>query len=249
MKTSNSNMKGPTVLDRVRVVLTRTSHPGNIGGAARAMKTMGLSQLVLVAPQTFPSEVATARASGATDVLDTARVVDSLEEALEGTVFAAAMTARRRELSLPMQWSRDAAAEVGRYAHRGDVALVFGNETSGLSNDELALCHLPVMIPTNPEYSSLNLASAVQILCYEMRMVLSDVAEAPEGLGQPASFDEVEGFYGHLEDAMVRSGFHDPANPRKLMTRIRRMFGRIRLEREEVGILRGILSALDRKVD
>lgn len=242
-------MKGPTVLDRVRVVLTRTSHPGNIGGAARAMKTMGLSQLVLVSPHAFPSEVATARASGATDVLENARVVDTLEEALEDTVFAAAMTARRRELSLPMQWSREAAVEVGQYAQHGDVALVFGNETSGLSNEELALCHLPVMIPTNPEYSSLNLASAVQILCYEMRMALSERSEAPDGSGQPASFDDVEGFYGHLEAAMVRSGFHDPANPRKLMTRIRRLFGRIRLEREEVGILRGILSALDKKVD
>lgn len=242
-------MKGPSVLDRVRVVLTRTSHPGNIGGAARAMKTMGLSQLVLVSPQSFPSDVATARASGATDVLEQARVVDSLEEALHGTVFAAAMTARRRELSLPMQWSRDAAVDIGRYASQGDVALVFGNETSGLSNEELELCHLPVMIPTNPEYSSLNLASAVQILCYEMRMVMSAGNVAPAGLGQPASFDEVEGFYGHLETAMVRSGFHDPANPRKLMTRIRRLFGRIRLEREEVGILRGILSALDKKVD
>jgi len=242
-------MKGTSVLDRVRVVLTRTSHPGNIGGAARAMKTMGLSQLVLVAPQNFPSEVATARASGATDLLESARVVETLEAALEGTVFAAAMTARRRELSLPMQWSRDAAGELARYAGQGDVALVFGNETSGLSNEELALCHLPVMIPTNPEYSSLNLASAVQILCYEMRLRLTDRAEAPDGLGRPASFEEVEGFYGHLERAMVRSGFHDPANPRKLMTRIRRLFGRIRLEREEVGILRGILSALDNKVD
>ncbi|QID18058.1 RNA methyltransferase [Nitrogeniibacter mangrovi] len=242
-------MKAPSLLGRVRVVLSRTSHPGNIGGAARAMKTMGLGQLVLVAPHEFPSEIATARASGATDVLASARVVDTLEVALEGTVFAAAMTARRRELSLPMQWSREAADTVAGYAAQGDVALVFGNETSGLSNEELALCQLPVMIPTNPDYSSLNLAAAVQILCYEMRLRLSASAPAPDGLAAPASFEEVEGFYGHLESAMIRSGFHDPSNPRRLMARIRRLFGRIRLEREEVGILRGILSALDRKVD
>jgi tRNA/rRNA methyltransferase len=242
-------MKAPSLLDRVRVVLTRTSHPGNIGGAARAMKTMGLSRLVLVSPQEFPSEVASARASGATDVLDNARVVDSLEAALEGTIFAAAMTARRRELSLPMAWSRDAVDQVAAYAANGDVALVFGNETSGLSNEELALCQLPVMIPTNPDYSSLNLAAAVQILCYEMRLRMDAPGTAPDGLAEAASFDEVEGFYGHLEGAMIRAGFHDPANPRRLMPRIRRLFGRIRLEREEVGILRGILSALDKKVE
>ena len=242
-------MNEASLLDRVRVVLTRTSHPGNIGGAARAMKTMGLSRLVLVNPQVFPSDIATARASGATDVLDNAQVVGSLEEALSGTVFSAAMTARRRELSLPMQWSREAASTVAGYAGQGDVALVFGNETSGKSNEELALCHLPVMIPANAEYSSLNLAAAVQILCYEMRMACQARPEAPDGAGVPASFDEVEGFYGHLERAMVDSGFHDPANPRKLMQRLRRLYGRVRLEKEEVGILRGILSALQRKVD
>jgi tRNA/rRNA methyltransferase len=242
-------MKAPSLLDRVRVVLTRTSHPGNIGGAARAMKTMGLSRLVLVAPQVFPSEVATARASGATDVLDNARVVETLEDALEGTIFSAAMTARRRELSLPMQWSREAASEIAGYAAQGDVALVFGNETSGLSNEELALCHLPVMIPTNPDYSSLNLAAAVQILSYELRLCMTERGAAPDGLAEAASFEDVEGFYGHLERAMIQAGFHDPENPRRLMPRIRRLFGRIRLEREEVGILRGILSALAKKVD
>ncbi|MBT0960132.1 RNA methyltransferase [Denitromonas iodatirespirans] len=242
-------MNEASLLDRVRVVLTRTSHPGNIGGAARAMKTMGLSRLVLVNPQVFPSDVATARASGATDVLDHAQVVGSLEAALSGTVFSAAMTARRRELSLPMQWSREAAVTVSGYAAQGDVALVFGNETSGMTNEELALCHLPVMIPTNAEYSSLNLAAAVQILSYEMRMACSELPVAPDGAGAPAGFDEIEGFYGHLEQAMIDSGFHDPANPRKLMPRLRRLFGRVRLEKEEVGILRGILSALQRKVD
>lgn len=242
-------MNEASLLDRVRIVLTRTSHPGNIGGAARAMKTMGLSRLVLVSPHVFPSEIATARASGANDVLDNAQVVGTLEEALSGTVFSAAMTARRRELSLPMQWSREAVSTVTGYAAQGDVALVFGNESSGMTNEELALCHLPVMIPANAEYSSLNLAAAVQILCYEMRMACLARPEAPAGAGVSAAFDEVEGFYGHLERAMIDSGFHDPANPRKLMPRLRRLFGRVRLEKEEVGILRGILSALQRKVD
>ena len=242
-------MNEASLLDRVRIVLTRTSHPGNIGGAARAMKTMGLSRLVLVAPQTFPSDIATARASGAADVLERAVVVDSLEAALHGTIFSAAMTARRRLLALPMQWSQDGANEVAAHAAQGDVALVFGNETSGLSNEELSLCHLPVMIPTAPEYSSLNLAAAVQILCYEMRMASARPAAMAEPPARLASFEEVEGFYGHLEQAMTQSGFHDPDNPRRLMARVRRLFGRVRLEKEEVGILRGILSALLRKVD
>ena len=242
-------MNEASLLDRVSVVLTRTSHPGNIGGAARAMKTMGLSRLVLVSPQTFPSEIASARASGAADVLENAVVVDSLEAALRGTVFSAAMTARRRLLALPMQWSHEGASEVAAYAAQGDVALVFGNETSGLSNEELALCQLPVMIPTDAEYSSLNLASAVQILCYEMRLAVARPAAMAAPPARLASFDDVEGFYGHLERAMTQAGFHDPANPRRLMARVRRLFGRVRLEKEEVGILRGILSALSRKVD
>lgn len=242
-------MNEASLLDRVRVVLARTSHPGNIGGAARAMKTMGLSRLVLVAPHTFPSDVATARASGAADVLENAVVVDSLEAALSGTVFSAAMTARRRLLALPMQWSHEGASEVATHAAQGDVALVFGNETSGLSNEELALCHLPVMIPTAADYSSLNLASAVQILCYELRLAMATPTSMEAMPARLASFDEVEGFYGHLERVMTQSGFHDPDNPRRLMARLRRLFGRVRLEKEEVGILRGILSALSRKVD
>ncbi|MCB1886986.1 MAG: RNA methyltransferase [Rhodocyclaceae bacterium] len=237
---------GPT-LDHVRIVLSRTSHPGNIGAAARAMKTMGLHRLVLVCPESFPDPIAEARASGATDVLEQARVVDSLEEALEGTVFAAAMTARRRELATPARWAREAADEVVALAHDADVALVFGNETSGLSNEELGLCHMPVMVPANPDYSSLNLGAAVQLMCYELRVAAIDPGAAPFLSGQPASFEDVEGFYGHLQRLMVEREFLDPDNPRKLMARVRRLFGRIRLEREEVGILRGLLSALEKK--
>ena len=240
-------MNSVETLDRIRIVLSHTSHPGNIGAAARAMKTMGLSRLVLVAPHAFPDPVAAARASGASDILDAAVVVGSLAEALQGTVLAAALTARRRELAAAMSWARDAAREIVQVAGSGEVAVVFGNETSGLSNEDVRMCQVPVMVPTNPAYSSLNLGAAVQLVCYELRMASLDPGQAPFLSGDAASFEEVEGLYGHLERAMVSSGFFDPANPKRLWPRIRRLFGRIRLEREGVGILRGLLSALEKK--
>jgi tRNA/rRNA methyltransferase len=236
-------------LDRVRVVLMRTTHPGNIGAAARAMKTMGLSRLYLVEPVSFPDPVADARASGATDVLEHARVVTSLPEALQGTVFSAAVTARRREWSVPVKYAREAAAELAGYAQQGEVALVFGTEASGLTNDEVALCSMPVSIPANPGFSSLNLGSAVQLLCYELRVAALEPVVPLETPLDLATFDEVEGFHRHLEQAMTASGFYDPANPKRLLPRVRRLFGRIRLEREEVNILRGILSTMQRKPD
>ncbi|MBI1905041.1 MAG: RNA methyltransferase [Rhodocyclales bacterium] len=236
-------------LDRIRVVLMRTTHPGNIGAAARAMKTMGLSRLYLVEPVSFPDPVADARASGATDVLENARVVSSLPEALQGTVFSAAVTARRREWSVPVKYAREAAAELTGYARQDEVALVFGTEASGLTNDEVALCSMPVSIPANPAFSSLNLGSAVQLLCYELRVAALEPVVSPEASPDLATFDEVEGFHRHLEQAMTASGFYDPANPKRLLPRVRRLFGRIRLEREEVNILRGILSTMQRKPD
>lgn len=246
-KSKNFNMNGLAALDRIRIVLSHPSHPGNIGGTARAMKTMGLSRLVLVNPAAFPDPVAQARASGAGDLLAAAQVVDSLQAALSGTVFVAALTARRRELTLPVADARAAAAQVAEWTGRGDVALVFGNETSGLSNEELALCNLPVTIPTNPAFSSLNLAAAVQIVCYELRLALGAALPPAEVDTVPATFDEVEGFHAHLERVMTEVEFFDPANPRRLLPRLRRLFGRARLEREEVAILRGILTAVERK--
>jgi tRNA/rRNA methyltransferase len=240
-------MNGLAALDRIRIVLSRPSHPGNIGGAARAMKTMGLSRLVLVRPASFPDPVALARASGAGDVLDAAQVVDSLQEALEGTTFSAALTARRRELALPRQDARSAARTVLEHAAAGDVALVFGNESSGLSNEDLALCRLPVSIPTNPQFSSLNLAAAVQILCYELSLQAGAELGADTVPPEAAPFEDVERFYAHIERTMIGLDFLDPANPRRLMPRIRRLFGRIGLEREEIQILRGLLTAIDEK--
>lgn len=241
-------------LGRVRVVLSRTSHPGNIGGAARAMKTMGLGRLVLVSPRCFPHDDAIARATGAEDLLVNASVVESLAQALEGCVLVAAVTARRRELSTPARWASEGARELIAATAQGDVALVFGNETSGLSNDEVSLAHMPVMIPANPRFSSLNLASAVQILSYELRLAAADIGAPPPvaGEGMPAPHEEVERLVAHFERASIASGFLDPAVPKRLIPRLRRLFARARIEREEVAILRGMLSAFEQppgKVD
>jgi tRNA/rRNA methyltransferase len=236
-------------LSRIRVVLSRTSHPGNIGAAARAMKTMGLSRLVLVAPRYFPDPQAEAMSAGATDVLESARVCATLEEALAGTVFATAMTARRRELATEPLWVREAMAEVAAQLARdasGEVAIVFGNETSGLSNEELALCPRWAMIPCNPDWASLNLAAAVQVACYELRLAKVGAGDTPvvADAGARATFDEVEGLIGHLESAALASGFLDPASPKRLMHRLRRLFGRAGIEKVEVNILRGLIASL-----
>jgi tRNA/rRNA methyltransferase len=236
-------MADPFSLNRFRVVLSRPSIAGNIGAAARAMKTMGLSRLYLVNPRDFPHPDAESRASGATDVLAGAVVCDSLTDALHGVTVAAALTARRRELALPMQWAREAAGSLAQASLQGEVALVFGNETYGLSNEELALCQLPVMIPANAEYSSLNLGSAVQVMCYELRVATQALGCAPMSEGPLATVDEVEQMIGHFQKAMTDSGFFNPDNPKRLMPRLRRMFGRIRLERDEVNILRGMLAS------
>lgn len=230
---------------RVRVVLTRTSHPGNIGAAARAMKTMGFTRLVLVNPKIFPDPQAEAMASGANDVLAAARVVASLSEALHGSVLALAMTARRRDLATEPLWARGGAAEIaGVAAGGGEVALVFGNETSGLSNEELALCARWAMIPANADYSSLNLAAAVQVMCYELRLALAAALPAPSfQASEPATHDAVEGLLAQLEGAAVDSGFLDPESPGRLMLRLRRLFARAGLEKEEVNILRGLLAS------
>jgi tRNA/rRNA methyltransferase len=235
----------PESLRRIRIVLSHTSHPGNIGAAARAMKTMGFSRLVLVNPKIFPDAQAEAMASGAGDVLASAQIVGSLAEALQGTVLALAMTARRRDLATGPFWAREGAAELAAVAAQGEVALVFGNETSGLSNDELAMCARWAMIPANPEYTSLNLAAAVQLMCYELRLALIAVPPAPSfhESGTPATHEEVEGLMTHLESVAVDSGFLDPDNPRRLMLRLRRLFGRAGLEKEEVNILRGLIAS------
>ncbi|UOD28132.1 RNA methyltransferase [Massilia violaceinigra] len=234
-----------SVFKRLRFVLVETSRAGNIGAAARAIKTMGFSDLVLVNPR-FPDALqdpeAVAFASGAQDVLQGARIVGSIGEALDGCNFAAAVSARLREFSPPV-WTPRAFA--GHVAGQGDLsaALIFGNERFGLPNQIVEQCNVLINIPANPDYSSLNLAQAAQVLAYECRVAGDTEAPAPSAIGfhgDSASLDQVEGMYAHLEQALVAIDFLDADNPKKLMPRLKRLFARTQLETEEVNILRGI---------
>ena len=241
-------MSDVAVLERVRVVLSHTSHPGNIGAAARAMRTMGLSHLYLVKPKHFPHVDARALAAGALDILNAAVVCETLEEALSGTVLAVAATARNRDLSHEVVDCRTASLRLVSETRRGDVALVFGTERTGLTVAEVGKCGLIATIPSNATYSSLNVAQAVQVFAYELRIA----SETPdnESAVEPvnlATHEEVEHFYEHLERTLYSTGFLNPAQPGRLMQRMRRLFARSRLEKEEVNILRGILSAMQDK--
>jgi tRNA/rRNA methyltransferase len=229
----------------MRIVLVRTTHPGNIGSAARAMHAMGLSQLVLVAPTRFPDPAADARATGATAVLAGARVVTTLADALSGCVWAAGLSARPRAFAGRVQSIRDAARVAVDQAGRGDIALVFGTEMSGLSNDEIGRCTIAATIPSNPEFSSLNVAAAVQVAAYELRLAAGAqrVWSAPRFAS--ATPDEIEALYAHATQTLMAMRFLDPARPKRLLPRLRRLFGRAGLEREEVNILRGILARID----
>jgi tRNA/rRNA methyltransferase len=241
----NQPQTSTSLFNRLRFVLVDTSHPGNIGAVARAMKTMGFSQLVLVNPR-FPDALeqadAIAFASGAQDILATAKIVGSIEEALDGCNFAAALSARLREYSPPVIAPRPLAAQLA--AEPGlNAALVFGSERYGLPNGIVEKCNVLINIPANPDYSSLNLAQAVQLLAYEAR--LADVGDTvlPTAIGfqgATASIAQIEGMYTHLEQALVAIDFLNPDNPKKLMPRIKRLFARTQLETEEVNILRGI---------
>jgi len=232
----------------IRIVLVNTTHPGNIGAAARAMKNMCLGRLYLVEPQGFPCAEATARASGADDVLANAVVCESLEQALDGCHFVVGASARSRRISWPVENPRQMAARVMQESQQGDVALVFGREHSGLTNEELEKCHYLVHIPTNPDYSSLNLAAAVQVLCYELMLFSPDENSQLEDEARDlASADEMESFFEHLEQTLVELEFLDANHPRKLMRRLRRFFNRARPDKTEMNILRGVLSAAQGK--
>ncbi|MBA3507181.1 MAG: RNA methyltransferase [Betaproteobacteria bacterium] len=234
-----------SALDRVRIVLVRTTHSGNIGAAARAMLTMGVSQLVLVGPRSLPDPEAVARATGATRLLDEARVVETLDEALAGCVLTIGFSARPREFAGRVLAVRDAALAAIQATARGDVALVFGTEMSGLSNAELARCAAVATIPANPDYASLNLAAAVQVATYELRVAAGagHVWAAPRFAR--ATQDDVESLYAHATRTLVAMKFLNPRMPKRLLPRLRRLFARAGLEREEVNILRGILARID----
>ena len=231
----------------IRIVLVGTTHPGNIGAVARAMKNMGLSDLRLVNPKYFPHEEATARASGASDILERAVVSETLADAIAGCVYVAGASARSRSINWPSMGPRDCAERMIRESTQGDVACVFGPEKSGLNNDDLDLCHTLLTIPTDPGFSSLNLGMAVQVVTYELRVAgMLDEGPVFEADAPPATSGEMEHFYEHLENVLRDVRFLDPDNPRHLMRRLRRLFIRARPDQNEVNILRGILTAIDR---
>lgn len=235
-------------LNNIRIVLVETSHPGNIGAAARAAKTMGINDLHLVSSRLFPHADATAFASGAVDVLEQAQLHDSLAEAVADCRLVVGTTARRRTVNAPILAPDEAARNLQKTAMEQPVALVFGRERTGLTNAELDLCQQLIEIPANPDYSSLNLAAAVQVLSYECRRAaLREEGKSVDGGEQrdpPASAEQLEGLYGHLEEVLIGTGFLDADNPRYLMRRLRRLFGRAGLDERELNILRGILTSV-----
>lgn len=237
-------------VENIRVVMVETTHPGNIGAAARAMKTMGYYNLYLVKPKIYPNAEATARAAGADDILAKAVICDSLEQALHGCVTVVASTARPRTISHPVFTPREYASKLSEMVKYGPVALVFGRESSGLSNEELELCNVILQIPTNPDFSSLNVASAVQILCYEFIQILQsgNTEKTNEEKVKLATTNEMNYFYDHLEKSMIDVGFLNPEQPRKLMRRLKSLFNRANLDENEMSILRGFLAAVQEAV-
>jgi TrmH family RNA methyltransferase len=241
-----------TDLDPIRIVLVGTQHPGNIGSAARAMKTMGLSNLVLVAPMRFPDPEANTLAAGAEDIVINARVVASLDEALQGCRFALGTSARDRAISLPEFTPREAASALtARTAAGEQVRLLFGRERTGLENEELMRCHGRVFIPCNPEYASLNLASAVQVLSYEIRLCRLASGELPARASAApetplASIDQLERLFAHLNEFMDDIDYHKGRPPEMINQRLRRLFLRAQMDEREIKIIRGLLSDAQR---
>lgn len=242
-----------SLLERVRVVLIETTQPGNIGSSARAMKTMGLDRLHLVAPRLFPHEEATALAAGATDVLDRARRHEDLDAAIADCQLLIGASARRRGVALPELSPREAAERLLAAARDGaEVGLVFGTERTGLSNEELQRCHACVRIPANPDYSSLNLSQAVQVLSYELRMTAlgdGDLTDPDPEAGpreRPANSAEMEGFFRHLDEALHAIDFHKGKDGTTVTRRLRRLFLRAAMSEREVAILHGLLADAER---
>ena len=242
------------LMANARIVLVNTSHPGNIGGVARAMKNMGIHNLVLVDPQEFPSGKADARSAGAKDVLANARVVNTLAQAIKGCGLVVGTSARSRNIPWPLLDPRQTAAQALSELPKHEVAFVFGREDRGLTNDELQLCNCHVNIPSHEDFSSLNLAAAVQVITYELRMALLavDKGEGPTPIWgtewdeELATNDQMEKLFEHMQETLVEVEFLDPENPRQLMARLRRLYVRVRMDRIEHNIMRGILTAIQR---
>lgn len=239
-----------SVLSNIRIILVETSHPGNIGAAARAMKNMGLSQLYLVNPKMFPHVEATARAAGSDDILAKAIVVEVLQEALVDCTLVVGSSARLRTLPVEVLTPRACAERIVREAQTKQVALLFGRESNGLSNEELQLCHCHMHVPTVKEFSSLNVASTVLLMAYEIKMIATvETENTKRQYVELATADEMMGFYRHLKKSLVKLEFLNPRSPKRLMFRLQRLFNRARVERTELNILRGILSAIDEKIE
>ena len=238
--------------DRIRIVLIETSHPGNIGAVARAMKNMGLTRLYLVSPEQFPDPQATWRAVSAADVLESAQVVATLDEAIGDCSFVVGASAKDRRIPWPVLDARRAAGEIGAASEQGEVAMLFGREDNGLANEELMRCNLHLAIPTSDAYSSLNLAMAVQVVSYELHMLAAaDKLPAEpdrEWDAAPATQENMERFFVHLEQTLSEIGFLNPAAPRQLMPRLRRLYSRIRLDEMELNILRGMLTETQKRI-
>lgn len=240
-------------LKNIRIVLIDTSHPGNIGAAARAMKNMGLDKLYLVAPQKYPHEQAVWRASSAVDVLDKAVVCESLDEAIDGCQLVLGTSARDRSMPWPVMDPRQSAETVMSEPETHQVAILFGREDRGMTNEELQRCHFHLQVPANPEYTSLNLGTAVQVVCYELRMAMLNKAGLKEAWDweqewdvEAASADQMRYFLEHLEETLVELDVINPKRPRQLMARMKRLFIRSRMDKLEVSILRGVLTAVQK---
>ena len=258
-KQSSPNNHRLTEARDVRMVLVNPSHPGNIGGAARAMKTMAVEQLVLVSPREYPDPRAVWRAAGARDLLENACVVETLDEAIADCDLVVGTSARGRRIPWPVVDARQCAEQIYAEPSSSKVAILFGREDRGLNNDELHRCHLHVHVPTSEEYGSLNLAMAVQIICYELRMrsLNSDLSQGKnanplvmQDWDEPfANAADVERLHEHLAEALAQIGFFNPDEPKQLLTRLRRLFARIRLDKMEINILRGILTTVQEKTN
>ena len=236
-------------LDRFRIVLVEPSHPGNVGGAARAMKTMGFGDLALVKPKRFPDPQAQWRAAGAAELLDAARVFDSVDDAIADCGVVVGTSTRQRRIPLPSTTAAGLPTWLAEHGLGGKpAAILFGREASGLSNDELLRCNLQATIDSHPGYSSLNLAMAVQVVCYELHRALGarSAAVLAEWDRPLASAAQMAGFYAHLERVLVDIEFQDANTPQQTMTRLRRLFGRVRADETEVAILRGVLTHIER---
>ena len=238
------------LLNSVKVVLVGTTHPGNIGAAARAIKNMGIFNLALVKPKEFPSDIAIYRSKAAKDILENAEIYETLKDAIAGCKLIVGTSARARSVPWPVFNPRDAAEEMRKISKQGNVAIVFGREDRGLTNDELGLCNFHVHIPSDPKYSSLNLSQAVQILAYEIRLAYSrdEMISEVKWDVDLANNEQTERLIDHMEELMQDVEFYDVENPRKLLLRVRRFFKRSKIDVMEANIFRGLFSAIQKRL-